>query len=152
MGLAIDGNVVHGIAVAGNAFVSAENSMPNLVGQAIDFSKVPKDGTHTISCFGWFGTQFTEKSGMSDCFVPLSNPHSADQWNTVNTIYGETVLPANTSVAQDTPQYRAKSELFLYVFWTTVHADLSISDITDWPIYVWIKYNDVKDYIRPSVS
>lgn len=42
MGLAINGNNVNGIAVAGNAFVSAENSMPNLVGQAIDFSKVPK--------------------------------------------------------------------------------------------------------------
>lgn len=154
MGLAINGNNVNGVAVAGNAFVSAENSMPNLIGQAIDFSKVPKDGTHKIYCFGWFGDDDIKKSDINNYFIPLSNPRSADQWNMISTIYGEAVIPANTSAAQDTPQYRAKNELFLSVLWTSTtnvsYTNLNNTATKYCPIYAWVKYDDVKDYIIPT--
>lgn len=157
MGLAIDGNNVNGIAVAGNAFVSAENSMPNLIGQAIDFRKVLKDGTHKIYCFGWFGRNAIDKSKMNIKFTALSNPDSADNWLTTSTIYGETLLPANTSVAQNNPNYRSKSELFLAVYWTctedyTDYTDAVDSSSIESPIYVWVKYDDVKNYIIPTAS
>ena len=158
MGLAINGDNVNGVAVAGNAFVSAENSMPNLVGQAIDFSKVPKDGTHKIYCFGWFGRNAIDKSKMNSEFTALSDPiNSADQWFTTSTIYGETLLPANTSVAQNNPNYRSKSELFLAVYWAYAENNANYTDAVDSssiepPIYAWVKYDDVKDYIIPTAS
>lgn len=152
MGLSIDGNVVHGIAKAGNAFLPSDQAgMLNLVGSNVDFTKVKNQGDRTIRLFQFLRTDPIAKGQLWNAFIASDN--FADSWNMVATIRAETVIPVGAISDKNNPNYRQEPELFLGFYfaddtkesdqWTMVPANVKQTA----PILVWLKYTDIKDLI-----
>lgn len=162
MGLAIDGDTVHGLAIGGQAFFPEENAgMPNLIGQAIDWKTMPDD--KMVHLFALIYQDSTPQRNIPNAFQAVATQGQTDDdhlsspsgWNSIySTIYAETILPPTPDLKSDNPIYRAKNTLFLGIYYSSSDSDdhlqviVKPSDLLlNLPVMLWVKYDDVKNYI-----
>ncbi|WP_103661155.1 hypothetical protein [Lactobacillus sp. HT06-2] len=133
--------------------LSNTECMPNLIGQAIDWSKYRKTN-EKITTFDWLAYDTIKKDEIFNAFLAMkdNDPRNwGDNYNN-STILSEAIIPANNlAITPDNVNYRAKDTLFLGVFYNATDDNSWTMDSAEvkapFPYMVWVKYDDVKKYI-----
>lgn len=153
MGLAINGNTVHGLAVGGQSFVPEDSAgMPDLIGKRLAFGR---DNPPIFYQYDYIADNDVNvnEAQFNINFKPIiTDGMHMDFRNRTTNILAEGMFGPNTTTTNEDYGYLPNRELFLGLLYKvdgdTQQINFKTGSMGYFPYIVWVKYSDVKDYIQ----